>query len=156
MAVHLSAAVNRVAGHASIIRQRRRLVVANAAEQLPSQNAPLFQLDNRHNLTMADVRDAYEVCSLIPDPNERHQCYSVFGVDAQRMARYYDTVSRLEEQLGSDLTSSTVAALARLQQQHPGTPSDSHAITGSPPPPAAAAAVAVAMLWIAAQHLAFL
>jgi hypothetical protein len=47
------------------------------------------------------------VCSLIPDPNERHQCYSVFGVDAQRMASYYDTVSRLEEQLDTDITNST-------------------------------------------------
>jgi hypothetical protein len=47
------------------------------------------------------------VCSLIPDPNERHQCYSVFGVDAQRMASYYETVSRLEEQLDTDCTTST-------------------------------------------------
>lgn len=50
-------------------------------------------------------RDAYEVCSMIPDPSERHQCYSVFGLDAQRMAAYYDTVVRLEHQLSSDLDS---------------------------------------------------
>lgn len=43
------------------------------------------------------------MCSLIPDPNERHQCYSVFGLDAQKMANYYDTVVRLEQQLSSDL-----------------------------------------------------
>lgn len=47
------------------------------------------------------------MCSLIPDPNERHQCYSVFGVDAQRMASYYDTVAALEEQLETDLATST-------------------------------------------------
>uniref|UniRef100_A0A383WDQ7 Uncharacterized protein n=1 Tax=Tetradesmus obliquus TaxID=3088 RepID=A0A383WDQ7_TETOB len=106
---------------------------------------------------MADVRDAYEVCSLIPDPNERHQCYSVFGVDAQRMASYYDTVAALEEQLETDLATSTASALSRLQAATASRPSsDSAAITGSPPPPAAAAAVAVAMLWMAAQHLAFL
>jgi hypothetical protein len=55
------------------------------------------------------------VCSLIPDPNERHQCYSVFGVDAQRMASYYDTVSRLEEQLDTDITSSTGEQQALLR-----------------------------------------
>ncbi len=48
-------------------------------------------------------RDAYDVCSLIPDPNERHQCYSVFGLDAHKMANYYETVVRLEQQLSSDL-----------------------------------------------------
>lgn len=46
-----------------------------------------------------------------------------------------------------------VAALSA--RSAPGSASDSHAITGTPPPPAAAAAVAVAMLWMAAQHLAF-
>lgn len=50
-------------------------------------------------------RDAYEVCSLIPDPSERSQCYSVFGLDAGRMSAYYDTVCRLESQLASDLDS---------------------------------------------------
>lgn len=43
------------------------------------------------------------MCSLIPDPNERHQCYSVFGLDAQRMNNYYETVVRLEQQLSSDI-----------------------------------------------------
>lgn len=47
---------------------------------------------------------------MIPDPNERHQCYSVFGLDAQRMANYYDTVVRLEEQLSADLDSTGMAA----------------------------------------------
>lgn len=47
-------------------------------------------------------RDAYEVCSLIPDPAERVQCYSVFGIDAQRMSSYYEKVTQLEGQLGSD------------------------------------------------------
>lgn len=42
------------------------------------------------------------MCSLIPDPSERQQCYSVFGLDAGRMADYYDTVSRLEAQLSTD------------------------------------------------------
>jgi hypothetical protein len=45
------------------------------------------------------------VCSLIPDPSERSQCYSVFGLDAGRMSAYYDTVCRLESQLASDLDS---------------------------------------------------
>jgi len=45
---------------------------------------------------------------LIPDPNERHQCYSVFGLDAKRMANYYDTVVRLEEQLSADLDSTGI------------------------------------------------
>lgn len=48
-------------------------------------------------------RDAYDVCSLIPDPNERHQCYSVFGLDAHKMNNYYETVVRLEQQLSTDL-----------------------------------------------------
>lgn len=107
MAALLSKSTSWLVSHASTGRHRHRLVVANSAEQQRGQNAPLFQLDNRHNLTMADVRDAYEVCSLIPDPNERHQCYSVFGVDAQRMASYYDTVAALEEQLETDLATST-------------------------------------------------
>lgn len=50
----------------------------------------------------ASNRDAYEVCSLIPDPSERGQCYSVFGIDAQRMNNYFETVSQLEGQLTSD------------------------------------------------------
>jgi hypothetical protein len=114
---------------------------------------------------MADIMDAYEVCSLIPDPNERHQCYSVFGLDAQKMANYYDTVVRLEQQLSSDFDNpSTVSGRwpHLWQQQHPTMPSPfstkggSSAITGSnPPPPAAAAALAVAMLAMASKHLAW-
>jgi hypothetical protein len=66
-------------------------------------------------LPAAACRDAYEVCSLIPDPNERDQCYSVFGLDATKMANYYETVVRLEQQLSSDLDNT-----CRLtRQEHP-------------------------------------
>lgn len=57
-------------------------------------------------VSLTSCRDAYEVCSLIPDPNERHECYSVFGLDAQQMANYYETVVRLEQQLDSDIDTS--------------------------------------------------
>lgn len=50
-------------------------------------------------MTLDDVRDAYEICSLIPAANERHQCYSVFGIDADRMASYYELVLDLEDRL---------------------------------------------------------
>lgn len=39
---------------------------------------------------------------MIPDPAERVQCYSVFGIDGKRMNNYYETVSQLEGQLTSD------------------------------------------------------
>jgi hypothetical protein len=113
---------------------------------------------------MADIMDAYEVCSLIPNPHERHQCYTVFGLDANQMANYYDTVVRLEKQLSTELDNpSTVSGRwpHLWQQQHPQQPfvhpfHKTSAITGSaPPPPAAAAALAVAMLYIAVKHLAF-
>eukprot|EP00878_Enallax_costatus_P003406 GHUV01003615.1.p1 GENE.GHUV01003615.1~~GHUV01003615.1.p1 ORF type:complete len:137 (+),score=18.59 GHUV01003615.1:524-934(+) len=77
-------------------------IVSVRAQQRHNEERPVFQLDSRHNLTFEDVRDAYEVCSLIPDPTERVQCYSVFGIDAQRMNNYYETVSQLEGQLSSD------------------------------------------------------
>lgn len=62
---------------------------------------PVLQLDSRAPLTLEDVRDAYEVCSLIPEPGERGQCYSVFGLDSSRMASYYETVLDLEDRLAA-------------------------------------------------------
>ena len=60
---------------------------------LPSSNAHA----HRHLF----CRDAYEVCSLIPEPGERGQCYSVFGLDSSRMASYYETVLDLEDRLAA-------------------------------------------------------
>jgi hypothetical protein len=39
------------------------------------------------------------VCSLIPAPGERSECYQVFGVDSERMMAYYESVLRLEQAL---------------------------------------------------------
>eukprot|EP00775_Hariotina_reticulata_P006923 gene6923-7141_t len=71
------------------------------------EHVPVFQLDSRQTLSIADVRDAYEICSLIPNPNDRQQCYSVFGLDSKRMANYYETVMQLEDQFAADLHSSS-------------------------------------------------
>lgn len=63
---------------------------------------PVLQLHSGGGaLTLDDVRDAYEICSLIPAPNERHQCYSVFGIDADRMTNYYELVLDLEDRLAT-------------------------------------------------------
>jgi hypothetical protein len=80
----------------------QRCSVSVRSQQRHNEERPVFQLDSRHNLSFEDVRDAYEVCSLIPDPAERVQCYSVFGIDAKRMTSYYETVAQLEGQLTSD------------------------------------------------------
>lgn len=84
-------------------RQQQRLVLCRAGDHVEPSGKPLFQLDERQSLNMEDIMDAYDVCSLIPDPNERHQCYSVFGLDASKMANYYETVVRLEQQLSADM-----------------------------------------------------
>jgi hypothetical protein len=44
-------------------------------------------------------RDAYDVCSTIPSPKERSQCYTCFGIDGDRMMAYYDAVLDLERAL---------------------------------------------------------
>jgi hypothetical protein len=43
------------------------------------------------------------VCSLIPAPGERSECYSTWGIDGERMAAYYDTVVGLEAALTAAL-----------------------------------------------------
>eukprot|EP00877_Chromochloris_zofingiensis_P007100 jgi/Chrzof1/2643/Cz11g23180.t1 len=67
----------------------------------PNADRPLFQLHGNQQLTLDDVRDAYEVCSLIPAPNERQDCYSVFGIDGNRMHAYYESVLTMEKQLAA-------------------------------------------------------
>lgn len=66
---------------------------------VPPERA-LFNLSTKSpEMTLEDIRDAYEQCSTIPAAGERAQCYSCFGLDGDRMARYYDAVLGLEKAL---------------------------------------------------------
>ena len=71
------------------------------------------RITHTHHFFPASSTDAYDVCSLIPSPNERSQCYSCWGIDGERMAAYYDTVLSLE----SALTTASDADSAAGQQQ---------------------------------------
>lgn len=88
---------------------------------------PLFTLDrgSATHLTFEDIRDAYEMCSTIPDARERGQCYSVFNIDGERMASYYAPVSRLEDALLGGAAAGPrralaekAAAAAEAERQH--------------------------------------
>lgn len=78
----------------------RRAGIVARAEPL---EGPLFKLPQSSlpDMTIEDIRDAYEVCSTIPAPGERAQCYSTWGLDSDRMAAYYETVMGLETALES-------------------------------------------------------
>jgi len=45
------------------------------------------------------VRDVREVCAVASTPEEKKACYAVFGLDADRVEKYYSTVVLLEESL---------------------------------------------------------
>ncbi|KIZ00737.1 H/ACA ribonucleoprotein complex subunit 1 [Monoraphidium neglectum] len=74
-------------------------IVASAGADSPQQR-PVFKLTSSGpEMSLDDIRDAFEVCSLIPSPGERSQCYSCWGIDSDRMAAYYDLVLDLERSL---------------------------------------------------------
>ncbi|KAG2435037.1 hypothetical protein HYH02_012034 [Chlamydomonas schloesseri] len=57
----------------------------------------VFQIPNTPvPSSMLDVRDAYEACSLTSSPAERRQCFEVFGLDSDKVDRYYDRVVTME------------------------------------------------------------
>jgi len=100
MASSTSRASVRAAGN---LRTKNQLRGKSLPRAYPER--PILQLHNRQHLTLDDIRDAYEVCSLIPAANERAQCYSVFGIDSTRMLEYYETVLKLEEELETQTAS---------------------------------------------------
>ena len=65
-------------------------------------------------------REAYEVCAMHPDKDGRQQCYECFGLDGQRVDRYYHVVTDMEnafkvsgdEQLNQEEESPAAAALS--------------------------------------------
>ncbi|KAG2499689.1 hypothetical protein HYH03_002624 [Edaphochlamys debaryana] len=57
----------------------------------------VFQLDgNPIPTTILDVRDAYEACSVSRSAKERRQCFEVYGLDADKVDRYFVPVTSME------------------------------------------------------------
>lgn len=70
-----------------------------------SEHRSIFQLQPPIGQpSMLEVREAYEACALHADEEGRQQCYALFGLDGERMDRYYHVVSELEctYQIGED------------------------------------------------------
>ncbi|KAI8464642.1 MAG: hypothetical protein J3K34DRAFT_111942 [Monoraphidium minutum] len=88
--------------------RRGRIGASGGADASPER--PVFKITSRGpEMSLDDIRDAFEVCSLIPAANERSQCYSCWGIDAERMTSYYEAVLGLE----AALTGGAGAAAAR-------------------------------------------
>jgi hypothetical protein len=49
-------------------------------------------------VTLEDVDDLYPICNSIRDPKHRYACYASYGMDMDNVEKYYQIVSRLEEQ----------------------------------------------------------
>lgn len=97
--------------------RRQRIAPRAAAGSSPER--PVFKLTSRGpEMSLDDIRDAYEVCSLIPSPNERSQCYSCWGIDSDRMADYYDAVLALEAALGRSPQPARAADPDEFQSAH--------------------------------------
>ncbi|GIL43808.1 hypothetical protein Vafri_1411, partial [Volvox africanus] len=57
----------------------------------------VFQLSGSPvSLSLNDVRDAYEACSTARTAAERRQCFEVYGLDAEKVDRYYERVCEME------------------------------------------------------------
>ncbi|KXZ50295.1 hypothetical protein GPECTOR_17g934 [Gonium pectorale] len=50
-------------------------------------------------LNLTDIRDAYEACSTAKSANERRQCFEVYGLDSDKVDRYYERVCAMERQI---------------------------------------------------------
>ncbi|GFR48329.1 hypothetical protein Agub_g10212 [Astrephomene gubernaculifera] len=93
-----------------IKRARKLLLYASASGAIPHNGAGgvrrpdpnrnvcgVFQITGSPVwLTLNDVRDAYEACSPARSVSERRQCFEVYGLDADKVDRYYDRVCEME------------------------------------------------------------
>ncbi|KAL4437015.1 hypothetical protein ABPG75_004154 [Micractinium tetrahymenae] len=64
-----------------------------AAAYIPPTNNPA---------SVYDARDALEACNLCASFEERQECLSVFGLDAEQVDTYYSAVYALEQALSHD------------------------------------------------------
>lgn len=62
--------------------------------------AHLFGLRNtRTYVSMYDVTDAYDMARAVKKPSEREAIYASFGLDMERVEKYYPAIQTLETSL---------------------------------------------------------
>ncbi|GLI69922.1 hypothetical protein VaNZ11_014650 [Volvox africanus] len=78
----------------------------------------VFQLSGSPvSLSLNDVRDAYEACSTARTAAERCQCFEVYGLDADKVDRYYERVCEMER-----LIDQASSGICRINGDHNSTP----------------------------------
>ena len=60
--------------------------------------AKFYPADKDPVISIYDVRDAYENCSVIINERMKCDCYLQFGIDGEMAEKYYKHVERMERQ----------------------------------------------------------
>lgn len=50
-------------------------------------------------VTLEDVEDIYPICNNLPDREQRYACYACYGMDMEKVEKYYPIVKQLQEQM---------------------------------------------------------
>lgn len=79
-----------------------------------STRSTLFELKpSRGYCTLYDVQDACDVCSVSSSHAQKQACFASFGLDADKVERYYYPVLRLNQQVAK-----SESAIAASQSRH--------------------------------------
>lgn len=76
-----------------------RGVITVRAKRNIRQEPTVFQMDPPCGMvTLEDVDAIYPIAQAIHDPKQRYACYAVYGIDMEKVEKYYHVVTQLQEQ----------------------------------------------------------
>lgn len=82
------------------------------------QHSTIFQMTPPcGQVTLEDVDDIYPICNNIRDREHRYACYACYGMDMEKVEKYYPIVKSLQSQMKPETMDATVfrVSIGRLQ-----------------------------------------
>lgn len=81
-----------------IVSQRNRVICHGSNNDKMSKSYLIFQDTKNQQISLYDVKDAYESCHAIRNDKYRCDCYKQFGVNGTMVDKYYLHVKAMERQ----------------------------------------------------------
>ena len=70
------------------------------------QQSTIFQMDPPcGQVTLEDVDDIYPICSNLQDEEQKYACYACYGMDMEKVEKYYHFVKQLQQQVEKEKNS---------------------------------------------------
>lgn len=76
-----------------------RCSVKTYAKSSPRQQPTIFQMDPPcGTVTLEDVDAIYPIAQAMNNREQRYACYSIYGIDMEKVEKYYHIVQRMQHQ----------------------------------------------------------